>query len=84
MLKQPTANDLRSLHVLVHTQAWRQTESYLKDEYAEICTRMVGTSDLTLLHELRGRAKFINEFLRLCGETQTLLEKLEKTSPRKP
>lgn len=78
MLKRLDTRFLRSLHVLVKTPAWADVEAFLKLELSEIHERLVATADVTAIHEFRGRAKEISEFLHTAANTQSLLEKLDK------
>lgn len=77
MLKRLDTKFLRSLHVLVRQPAWADVEAFLKSELSEIHERLVATADATAIHELRGRAKELTEFLHTSANTQDLLGKLE-------
>lgn len=79
MLKTLSLHALRSLHVLVRTPGWSEVKEALNAELLETYKHMTAARDTAILHELRGRAKFITEFLQASETTQVVLEKLESS-----
>lgn len=77
MLSKPGLSELRALHQLVRTPLWPAIDKLLGAELDAIHAHLVNVTDNVTLHELRGRAKHINEFRGLASKTQDILEKLE-------
>lgn len=78
MIVKPSLTEVAALHSIVHTPAWAEVNHLLQRELAETVKRMLATADTAALHELRGRANHLNEFLEVAKTTRELQDRLRK------
>lgn len=78
MIVKPTLTEVSSLHSVVHTPAWAEINRLLQRELDAVVERMLATADTAALHELRGRARCLTEFLEITKTTRDWQEKLRK------
>jgi hypothetical protein len=78
MFTKPNHLVVRALHQLAALPTWVVVSEYLDDELQATYERITTTQDVAAIHEMRGRARFIKELLKMCSETGATLEKLDK------
>lgn len=78
MIVKPSLTEVAALHSIVHTPAWADVNHLLQRELDETIKRMLATADTAALHELRGRARSLTEFLEVTKTTKDLQERLRK------
>lgn len=78
MITKPTVQQVTALHSLVHQPAWKDVAQLLKAELQTTIQHLLVTADTATLHELRGRARVLDEILGLSEGTKELLEKMLK------
>lgn len=66
------------MHALVHQTAWEDVRQMLEQELDETVDRLLNTLDTNAVHELRGRARALTEFLEVARTTKETLEKLSR------
>jgi hypothetical protein len=84
MFTKPNHLVVRALHQLAALPTWVVVSEYLDDELQATYERITTTQDVAAIHELRGRAKFINELLKEFSTSGATLERLESNPPRRP
>lgn len=72
---------LRSLKQTKNQPGWPKTREYLEANLQRYTNEILDRTDPAQLHELRGRAKQVKEFLELMDNLDEKLKNAEKTGP---
>ena len=77
MLSKITPGYINELHKLVNSAMWPEIKKHLTKEYDTTILRILNTADVAELHEMRGRVKFIKDFLDTASNTQEIIRKFK-------
>jgi hypothetical protein len=80
MLTKPSALALRALYSFSNHTGWASVSKMLEDELASTYKLLTEAREPATIHQLQGRAQFINEFQGMVRDAPKILEKLQEST----